>query len=217
MTQEQDRGASAVPAAKESAASADAASAVAKDASRGDEASGFEQRRARTRRWIAVGVTAAVLVVAGAGFWVWHEQPSFCNAICHTPMDPYVEGYYSQDPALLSAVHQGADVTCMGCHVPTLSEQLAEGAAWVTGGYDLPLEQRSFDDGFCLNKACHDTSREGLAAATQDRAYNPHEEYHGERLACGDCHKVHEPSVNACTQCHADADVPDNWEAYGSR
>ena len=25
-----------------------------------------------------------------APFMVWHEQPSFCNAICHDPMDPYL-------------------------------------------------------------------------------------------------------------------------------
>ena len=44
--------------------------------------------RRRGRRWpIVVGVVAVVLVAAGAGFWVWHEQPGFCNAICHDPMD----------------------------------------------------------------------------------------------------------------------------------
>ena len=36
---------------------------------------------------IVAGTVAVVLVLAGAGFWVWHEQPSFCNAICHSPMD----------------------------------------------------------------------------------------------------------------------------------
>ena len=41
----------------------------------------------RKKRGIVVGVIVAVIVVAGAGFWVWHEQPSFCNAICHSPMD----------------------------------------------------------------------------------------------------------------------------------
>ena len=45
----------------------------------------------KKKKWpIVVGVVVAVLVVAGAGFWVWHEQPSFCNAICHDPMDPYL-------------------------------------------------------------------------------------------------------------------------------
>ena len=43
----------------------------------------------RTRKWpIVVGVVVVVLVAAGAGFLVWHEQPGFCNAICHSPMIP---------------------------------------------------------------------------------------------------------------------------------
>ena len=42
---------------------------------------------------IILGVVAVVIVAAGAGFFVWHEQPTFCNAICHTPMDAYVETY----------------------------------------------------------------------------------------------------------------------------
>jgi len=50
-------------------------------------------KKARKKWPIVVGVVVAVLVVAGAGFWVWHEQPSFCNAICHTPMDPYLPTY----------------------------------------------------------------------------------------------------------------------------
>lgn len=166
------------------------------------------------KRWILVGVVCAIVVVAGAGFWVWHEQPSFCNVICHQPMDSYVEGYYAQDPTLLASVHEGADVTCLGCHEPTISEQLAEGVTWATGGYEVPLEQRSFDEGFCLNEACHDTSREGLADATSHLKYNPHADFH-EVLDCGDCHKVHEQSVLECSQCHSDAPIPDNWAAYG--
>lgn len=47
-------------------------------------------KKPRRKGWIIAGVVAAVIIVAGAGFWVWHEQPSFCNAICHSPMDYYV-------------------------------------------------------------------------------------------------------------------------------
>lgn len=42
----------------------------------------------RAKASIVIGVVAAVIIAAGAGFAVWHDQPSFCNAICHTPMDP---------------------------------------------------------------------------------------------------------------------------------
>ena len=44
----------------------------------------------------AAAVVVAVAIIAGAGLWVWHEQPSFCAAICHVPMDPYLETYDEQ-------------------------------------------------------------------------------------------------------------------------
>ena len=63
----------------------------------------------KKKKWpIVVGVVVAVLVVAGAGFWVWHEQPSFCNAICHSPMDKYVETYSEGDPGKLVTQHAAA-------------------------------------------------------------------------------------------------------------
>ena len=47
------------------------------------KAKGGKRRRAP----IVCAVVAVVLVCAGGGFYVWHNQPSFCNAICHEPMD----------------------------------------------------------------------------------------------------------------------------------
>ena len=74
-----------------------------------------------------MGVVAVVMVAAGVGFWTWHEQPSFCNAICHEPMDNYVEGYFN-DATLMANTHKKrADVTCLECHEAKLSEQVAEG------------------------------------------------------------------------------------------
>lgn len=117
------------------------------------------------KKWpIVVGVVVVVLIAAGAGFWVWHEQPSFCNAICHTPMDPYNMTYdqennapgvdkwgneVSDTHAMLSVSHKasteegGANATCMSCHVPQLSEQINEGMEWITGNYVAPLEERT--------------------------------------------------------------------------
>ena len=54
-------------------------------------------KKPKKKMGITLGVIAAVIIVAGAGFFVWHEQPSFCNAICHIPMDPYYETY-DQEP-----------------------------------------------------------------------------------------------------------------------
>ncbi len=190
------------------------------------------------KKWpIVVGVVVVVLIAAGAGFFVWHEQPSFCNAICHTPMDPYLPTYEAEPgqpavdkwgnevknaSAMLAADHRTQGKTCMNCHVPTLGEQMSEGMAWVSGNYYSPLEERDLDqlvearglansDEFCLNESCHNLTRDDLIAATKDLGqYNPHVAQHGER-ACSDCHKAHRASVNVCTQCHSEAYVPDGW------
>ena len=53
---------------------------------------------------------------------------------------------------MMAAVHRvskeegGAGTTCMGCHVPTIGEQLTEGMNWVTGNYINPLEERDLDE-----------------------------------------------------------------------
>ena len=52
-------------------------------------------KRGRRKVTAVVATVAVVLVAAGAGFMVWHDQPSFCNAICHTPMDGYLTTYES--------------------------------------------------------------------------------------------------------------------------
>ena len=68
------------------------------------EQNGTGKPRGKSRKWpITVAVVAVVAAVAGGGFWVWHEQPSFCNAICHTPMDPYLAAF-EQEPGV-----QGVD------------------------------------------------------------------------------------------------------------
>ena len=120
-------------------------------------ASPAPKRRGR-RTAVVAAVVAAILVVAGVGMWVWHEQPSFCGAICHTPMDNYLTTYESDlnspatdkwgnevaDPhTMLAAYHGKLGNDCMDCHVPTLSEQIGEGAAWVAGNYNFPLVERT--------------------------------------------------------------------------
>lgn len=190
----------------------------------------------KAKTWpIVVGTVALVLVVAGMGFWVWHEQPSFCGAICHTPMDPYVQTYdqplgaagvdkwgnqVEDTSSMLAVAHKASGKTCLDCHVPTLGEQMAEGATWVTGGYGVPLAEAGLEgltaarglepDEFCMNDACHSLTRDDLANATADLARNPHLAYHGD-ISCGQCHKAHRASVNYCSQCHADAETPAGW------
>lgn len=194
----------------------------------------------RKRLGITLGCIAVVLVVAGAGFMVWHEQPSFCNAICHDPMDPYLPTFEATpgQPAadkwgnevedassMLAAVHNQAGKTCMDCHVPQLDEQMTEGAEWVTGNYDSPLGERTStqlvearglenSDEFCMNTSCHPYGRDELVKKTAWMGkINPHTPQHGEQK-CTTCHKAHRASVNYCTQCHTDAVVPDGWLSY---
>ena len=65
-------------------------------------------------------------------------------------------------------------------------------------------------DQFCLNESCHNMTRDDLIQATSDLERNPHVPQHGENQ-CSDCHKAHRASVNACSQCHNDAPIPEGW------
>lgn len=118
----------------------------------------------RPKRIIALGIAAMVLIAVGSGFWIWHEQPSFCNAFCHTPMDPYLPTFeatpgeaaldkwgheVSDASAMMAPLHRmsveegGSGATCVSCHVPTVPEQLSEVASWATGSYLDPIDERN--------------------------------------------------------------------------
>lgn len=213
-----------------------------------EEKQGKPRFLARRRRLqITLGVVAGVIVIAGCGFWVWHEQPSFCSAICHTPMDPYLPTYespadepgtdkwgneVSNSNAMMASLHrEQSDATCLSCHVPTLGEQVTEAANWITGNYEVletqsgmqVLAECSLDDlvaargvdadEFCLNESCHNMTRDDLIEATSDMYRNPHVAQHREN-SCSDCHKAHRASVNTCTECHSDAELPDGWISF---
>lgn len=180
-----------------------------------------KRTRTRTRKIIVASGIAVVLIAAGVGFFVWHEQPRFCSAICHTPMDSYVEGYYSGDASLLSATHEKANVTCLQCHESKIDEQVTEAAHWVTGDYAFDEDSGkllSRSDEFankemCLNKSCHNMSLDDLAQSTSTMAWNPHDFSEHGAVACGSCHKVHGQSTIVCSECHKEAtkDVPAGW------
>lgn len=204
-----------------------------------EDAQAAKKQQKRRKRGITIGVICAIVIVAGAGFWVWHEQPSFCNAICHAPMDPSLETYegksgesgvdkwgnYVEDMGTLMVVQhkEAADTACLDCHVPTIDQQLGEVVHWVGGTYGYPLDERSMTelnayrhlpnaDEFCLNEGCHNMTRDDLARATGGQKYNPHAAIAGHRqMECSDCHKAHRQSVMACTRCHDEANVPDGW------
>ena len=194
----------------------------------------------RKKRWpVAVGVVAAVVIVAGAGFFVWHEQPSFCNSVCHTPMDHTVGTYYSNDETLGVTEHAQEGTTCLQCHTADIVTQVTELTAWVSGDYHYDDETGQIlettadglvqsysesipDEQFCLRSGCHTDdvgnaidTMDQLVASKADLALNPHDfSKHGD-IACGTCHKMHQQSTFVCTDCHTEAlsEVPEHWQA----
>jgi hypothetical protein len=129
-----------------------------------------------------VGIVVVVLAAGGGtAYALLHDTPGFCNFLCHTPMDPYVDSYVSgisineaqrgADVKLSVVAHRDSDqaITCLGCHTTTLPEQINEGIHWVTGDYEVPLEMKVVSaqieeviggdkDGlaFCLRPECHE-------------------------------------------------------------
>jgi hypothetical protein len=192
---------------------------------------------------VSLGVVFVLLVGGGGGVYLTqHSNPLFCNAVCHTPMDPYVASFedgVSTNAAqvelsgpLSVTVHKdaGSGIVCVTCHDDGLGEQLREGWAWVTGDYVYPLEAKVLTVGeakaegqvggvgFCLREGCHVgvESLEELKGALSDQRRNPHDSHNG-TLECTQCHRTHEQSVMWCTQCHADAVVPEGWLTYAEQ
>lgn len=213
--------------------------AAARAAVTDDAAAGSAPKRRSRNKAIMIVTAIVVVAVLGSAFWVWHNTPGFCNAVCHSPMDPALATYGGSSGqegvdkwgnvvpdagSLLCVSHkESADATCLTCHIPTMEEQIGEVVKWTTGDYYFPLEERSLEElnaygqreraeGLCLNESCHNMNRDDLARATSMLVRNPHETVEGHpAFACSDCHKAHRESVNACSGCHADALIPDGW------
>ncbi len=178
----------------------------------------------KARKRLIAGCTIAVTIgVASCGLLAWHEQPSFCNAFCHAPMDPYVETYdqtygspgvdkwgneVSDASSMLAVSHKEQGMNCLSCHVPTLQEQASEGIEWLSTGFNVPtpLAERDCDDltrprtveedAACLNESCHNYTREELAylPAVRDMKYNPHAAQHNEMAGAS--------VQTSCSDCH---------------
>ncbi len=188
------------------------------------------------KKWpMVVGIVAVVLVVAGIGGWIWHEQPSFCGTVCHYPMAGYLESYDSQpnseatdaygnevsnSNAMLAVTHKSAGLTCLDCHESNIGQQVSEGVTWISGNYYVPLDERSLSDltsavgnndsdSFCLKSGCHDSlgisTRDDLVKSTSYMTRNPHDQSQHGELECSDCHKAHRASTISCSECHTDS------------
>ena len=209
-------------------------------------------QKRRKKPLVVIGTIVVVVALLGVGFFVWHNQPSFCNAICHVPMDPDLPTYEATPghPAIdkrgrevadaagmMAAVHRvagetaGKKIDCLACHVPTISQQIEEGIAWISGKYvvfdnatyggilsehtlaELAVARGVEGDAFCLNPDCHDMTRDDLAQLTAQYTINPHAPQHGD-IYCDLCHKAHRASTNYCSQCHKDTPIPEGWLSY---
>lgn len=170
-----------------------------------------------------VGIVVAVIAVVAIAFNIWHNQPSFCNAICHSPMDNYVATYNSDNEGMLSVVHRKAGVNCLSCHEARTGEQIQEVGMWIDDSFPLdeygnlanPDAQNMASSQFCLKSGCHDWNSvvdSTWGFADNDAKYNPHSSHQDGSIQCGDCHKSHETSTLYCAKCHA-INVPDGWEA----
>lgn len=186
----------------------------------------------RNKLLIMAVAVFALLVIAGIAGWKWHEQPSFCSAVCHKVMAPYVESW--QDSDLLARSHAEADIYCLDCHEPTLSEQMTEAKKYVTGDYRTPLESATFPSSFCLE--CHGSYDE-LAEKTADYEYegvavnphaqlvdqtvasgvNPHGTSNSTRIECSSCHTMHDdsPGIVYCFGCHHSGTFKTCAECHG--
>jgi hypothetical protein len=186
-------------------------------------------------------VIVVVLFFGGGGitYAATHEDPHFCNFVCHVPMDAYVASYDDNisinekevdatgpDAAPLSVtLHKESDqdINCLTCHEPNIEEQITEAMAWVSGDYTMPLEgikvvasdqpKEGEVSGFtfCLREGCHaETTYDELKESSSDLARNVHEGQHG-YTECSSCHQTHEQSVLLCSQCHNDITLPEGW------
>lgn len=150
-------------------------------------------KKKSSKKLIIIAAIVVVIAAVGCGAWIWHEQPSFCNAFCHTPMDEYYATYAAETgqpttdkydnavadaTGMLAATHREAGEGCLDCHVPTIGEMVSEGFAWIPGNYYYPLSERTLDDltaarglendAFCLNDKCHHVAADGTPITTRE-------------------------------------------------
>ncbi len=181
----------------------------------------------RTKIWpIVLSVIFIAVIAFFTAFLHWHEEPSFCSTICHNNMTKYVDGYYSEDDALLVSKHAEADVTCLGCHwsQAKMMDLVHEVVLYVSDSYTDPLtDHKEFvSDEFC--GGCHDGNldephhAQTKEQATEGQVIDPHNmpdipQHEGLNITCGDCHSVHKTSTMVCAECHDGlVEVPEGWQ-----
>lgn len=172
-----------------------------------------KKKRSHKKHWIVLGTVAVIIIGLGIGGLVWHEQPGFCSAICHEPMDSYVSGYYSGDNSLLVTAHAEAGEECLDCHKTDLGQQISELGVYISGDYTTPLPMtKTGTREFCGE--CHDS--EEIKTKTENYGgskRNPHDSHYGDSIECYSCHRAHRESTMYCSECHKDITSPNGWKS----
>lgn len=203
-----------------SATDAIGTTSAASDAAPADATTASAKPKIKKKHMIVGGVVGVIVVLACA-FWVWHEQPSFCNSICHSPMDSYVESFSSNNQGMLATVHSQAGKNCLSCHEAKITDQVSEAMKWVADDYPMTADGKMLATGksfaseqFCARSGCHnmnDVVASTWGFAGNDAKFNPHSSHQDLALDCGDCHKAHSTSVLMCNECHK-LNLPEGWE-----
>lgn len=146
---------------------------------------GAPKPKKKRNKPLIVGIIAVIVIAAGVGMFIWHEQPSFCSTMCHIEQ-AYVDNYMqeqgvagrdkygnavSNTNAMMAVLHREtkatakSEIVCVDCHVPNIMELANDGIHLVTGNYPLPRNERnlaqmkSWDgepgESFCANENCH--------------------------------------------------------------
>ena len=194
------------------------------------EADGFvprvKKRLSKNKRLTIVVAVVAVVAVVGVGFATWSTSPSFCSALCHSPLQNYVEnyvdGYYATEGAPAGIrVHANAGLNCLSCHSRSAVRQLGEVAHWATDSYEvddegfLVKDETLLTKEFCTQSGCH--TWEAVVDSTwgfagNDEEFNPHASHQDGSVTCSDCHSIHKQSQLYCAKCH-DLNLPEGWVA----
>ena len=123
---------------------------VAENVSAGEAASVPSAKRNKRKLAGIIGVVAAVVVVAGAGFMARPAQLlQRYLPHAHGRLSDHVRshagrvghGQVGQRGGRCiehaGPVHAQEGITCVQCHVPQMSEQVTEGIGWLTGSYEV--------------------------------------------------------------------------------
>ena len=128
---------------------------------------------------------------------------------CHL-LEQYVES--QSDATLLVSNHVREGVGCIDCHPQTIDLQITETIAYLQNNYTQPFVRAEYPMDTCFQ--CHEhSSYDQLVWRTTDLGItdpqakgtiaNPHQPPHFEELECFSCHRMHQPSVLVCSECHA--------------